>query len=88
MALTIVNTCINCWACLPLCPNEAIIEAQPHFRIDARFCTECQDDFAQPQCAAICPVDGAIVDALGAPVNPAAALWGGTDKGVGWSPAP
>ena len=30
MALEIVETCVNCWACAPLCPNRAIIPAMPH----------------------------------------------------------
>lgn len=76
MALEIVETCVNCWACLPLCPNDAIVEAQPHFRIEAQRCTECSGDFAQPQCAAICPVEGAIVDELGEALNPPGSLRG------------
>lgn len=67
MALQIVEACVKCWACQPLCPNEAIVEASPHFEIDPERCTECADAFPVPQCASICPVEGAIVDELGNP---------------------
>jgi NAD-dependent dihydropyrimidine dehydrogenase PreA subunit len=26
MALEIIESCVNCWACAPLCPNKAIYE--------------------------------------------------------------
>lgn len=76
MALEIVEGCVNCWACLPLCPNEAIVEASPHFLIEADLCSECVESFATPQCAAICPVEGVIIDELGVPLNPPGALLG------------
>jgi hypothetical protein len=47
-----------------------------HFTIDARACTECEGDYADPQCASICPVEGAILDAAGEAVNPAGSLTG------------
>ena len=28
MALEIVESCVNCWACEPLCPNKAIFRAE------------------------------------------------------------
>ena len=76
MALEIVESCVNCWACEPLCPNRAIHAAQPHFRIDADKCTECVGDYADPQCATICPIEGAIVDELKVPLNPPGSLTG------------
>lgn len=76
MALEIIAGCVNCWACLPLCPNEAIVEASPHFLIEASLCTECAEAFATPQCAAICPVEGVIVDELGIALNPPGSLGG------------
>lgn len=76
MSLEIIESCVNCWACLPLCPNEAIIEASPHFVIDSSRCTECAEAFATPQCAAICPVEGAIIDEPGLALNPAGSLSG------------
>ncbi len=74
MAFRIVASCTNCWACPPLCPSGAIRPAVPHFRIDAARCTECAGDYADPQCASICPVEGAIVDSAGEPLNPPGSL--------------
>lgn len=76
MALEIIESCVNCWACLPLCPNQAISAAQEHFLIDADKCTECVGDHADAQCAAICPIEGAIIDELGVPLNPPGSLTG------------
>lgn len=76
MAFSIVESCVNCWACEPLCPSDAIFEARPHFTIDARKCTECEGDHAQPQCASICPIEGAILDAAGEALNPLGSLTG------------
>jgi len=76
MALTIIESCVNCWACEPLCPSKAIYEAKPHFMIDANKCTECVGDHAEPQCASICPIEGAILDSLGEALNPPGSLTG------------
>jgi ferredoxin len=76
MALEIIETCVNCWACEPLCPSKAIFFAKPNFLIDADKCTECLGDFATPQCAAICPIEGAIVDELNVALNPPGSLTG------------
>ncbi len=76
MSLEIIESCINCWACEPLCPTEAIRVLRPHFLIDTKKCTECDGDYAAPQCAGICPVEGAILDSLGKPVNPPGSLTG------------
>lgn len=76
MAVKIVQPCVNCFACMMVCPNEAIYEAQPHFLVNSRKCTECEGDHADPQCAAICPVEEAILDARGTPLNPLGSLTG------------
>lgn len=76
MSLSIIESCVNCWACEPVCPSEAIFESKPHFQIDAKKCTECEGDFADPQCASICPIEGAILDASGEALNPAGSLTG------------
>ena len=76
MALKIIESCVNCWACEPLCPSRAIYEAKPHFRIDAGKCSECLGEFAEAQCASICPIEGAIVNEQGEAVNPPGSLSG------------
>jgi len=76
MALSIIESCVNCLACEPLCPGNAIYEAQPHFLIDAKKCTECDGDFSYAQCASICPIEGAILDAFGEAVNKPGSLTG------------
>lgn len=76
MSLSIIESCVNCWACEPLCPSNAIHEAEPHFMIDARKCTECEGDYADTQCASICPIEGAILDGFGEAVNPPGSLTG------------
>lgn len=76
MALTIVESCVNCWACYDVCPSEAIYQSWPHLRIEARRCSECAGVHADPQCASICPVEGAIIDASGQPLNPPGSLTG------------
>lgn len=76
MSLSIVESCVNCWACEMLCPNDAIYEASPHFLIDPKKCTECEGDYADPQCAAICPIEGAILNSLGGVINTPGSLTG------------
>ena len=76
MSYEIIESCVNCWACEPLCPSNAIYEARPHFMIDAKKCTECEGDHSDPQCVSICPIEGAILDAFGAAANPPGSLTG------------
>lgn len=76
MSLKIIESCVNCYACEPLCPSKAIYLGHPHFLIDAKKCTECEGDFAQPQCASICPIEGAILDSLNVPINMPGSLTG------------
>jgi ferredoxin len=76
MALSIIESCVNCYACEPLCPSQAISLAGQHFLIDAVKCTECDGDFADPQCASICPIEGAILNASGEAINPPGSLTG------------
>ncbi|QID19514.1 ferredoxin [Nitrogeniibacter mangrovi] len=74
MALQITAQCVNCWACHDVCPNDAIYQDTPHFLIDDDKCTECLGDHPDPQCAAICPIECAIVDELGDALNPPGSL--------------
>ncbi len=76
MALEIIELCTNCYACEPLCPNQAIHAARPHFLIDPDKCNECAGDFADAQCASICPIEGAILNEDGVPLNPPGSLTG------------
>jgi ferredoxin len=80
MSLEILESCVGCFACEPLCPNSAIRAViqpgRPLFRIDPDRCTECLGDHDLPQCAEICPVEGAIVDEYAEPLNPPGSLTG------------
>ncbi len=83
MAYEIIETCVNCWACEPLCPSNAISlppigasAERSFFRIDAQKCTECEGDFANAQCASICPIEGAILNSFGEMANPPGSLTG------------
>mgnify|MGYP001201148484 FL=1 len=62
MATMIANDCINCGACEPECPNNAISQGDPIFVIDAKLCTECVGFHDYEACAAVCPVDVCITD--------------------------
>ncbi len=54
--------CINCGACEPECPNQAISQGEDIFVIDPQLCTECVGFHEQEACAAVCPVDCCIPD--------------------------
>ncbi len=54
MALMIAGDCTSCDACPPDCPNDAIIEDEDIYRIDALKCTECVGHFEEPQCQLMC----------------------------------
>ena len=62
MATMITEECINCGACEPECPNEAISEGEEVYIIDPERCTECVGHFDEEQCAAVCPVDCCVTD--------------------------
>src|SRR5512143_323446 len=62
MAMKIVAECINCGACEPECPNEAISAADPIFVVNVERCTECVGAFETPRCIEVCPVDCIIHD--------------------------
>jgi len=61
MAMKIIEECINCGACEPECPNEAIAQGDPIYVIDAEKCTECVGHYDNPKCVEVCPVDGCII---------------------------
>jgi ferredoxin len=62
MSYTITEECINCGACEPECPNQAIAAGEELYAIDPAKCTECVGHFDASQCAAVCPVDACIPD--------------------------
>ena len=62
MAFMITEECINCGACEPECPNEAIFAGEEIYEINSDKCTECVGHFDESQCAAVCPVDACIPD--------------------------
>ena len=57
MAYKINEDCINCAACEPECPVQAISEGGDIFVIDADKCVECVGHFDEPQCVSVFPVD-------------------------------
>jgi len=62
MAYKITEECINCGACEPECPNQAITAGDTIYVIDPNRCTECVGSFDSSQCAAVCPVDSCVPD--------------------------
>jgi len=62
MAYIITEECINCAACEPECPNDAITDGDDVYEIEAKRCTECVGHFDESQCAAVCPVDCCVPD--------------------------
>jgi len=61
MAFKITEECINCGACEPECPNQAIAAGDTIYVIDPEKCTECVGSHPESQCAAVCPVDNTCV---------------------------
>jgi len=62
MAYKITEECINCGACEPECPNQAISAGDTVYVIDPAKCTECVGAFDESQCAEVCPVDACVPD--------------------------
>lgn len=62
MSLKITDECINCGACEPECPNDAISAGDEIYMIDADKCTECVGHFDESQCTEVCPVDCCVPD--------------------------
>ncbi len=62
MAYIITDECINCAACEPECPNDAISAGDEIYEIEPSKCTECVGHFDESQCAAVCPVDCCVPD--------------------------
>lgn len=62
MATYITQDCINCGACEPECPNEAISEGPDIYVIDPELCTECVGFYDHEACQAVCPVECCLPD--------------------------
>ncbi len=62
MSFKITEECINCGACEPECPNQAIAAGDTIYIIDPDKCTECVGHFDTQQCATVCPVDCCVAD--------------------------
>jgi len=62
MAYKITEECINCGACEPECPNQAISPGDTVYVINPDRCTECVGSFDESQCASVCPVDSCVPD--------------------------
>jgi hypothetical protein len=62
MATYITEDCINCGACEPECPNEAISEGDEIYVIDPELCTECVGFYDHEACQAVCPVECCLPD--------------------------
>jgi ferredoxin len=62
MATLITSDCINCGACEPECPNDAISQGGEVYVIDQERCTECVGFHAKEACQAVCPVECCVPD--------------------------
>ena len=62
MATHITDECINCGACEPECPNEAISAGDDTYVIDPNLCTECVAFHDHEACQAVCPVECCLPD--------------------------
>ena len=56
MATMITADCINCGACEPECPNQAIREGDQTYEINPNLCTECVGFYGAEMCQEVCPV--------------------------------
>ena len=67
MAVKILDTCINCAACIDECPTEAIVDEDDNptdeeiYYVYEDKCVECVDHFDVPACAEACPTEECIV---------------------------
>jgi ferredoxin len=62
MSTMITEECINCGACEPECPNQAISEGDEIYVINPELCTECVGFYDHEACQAVCPVECCLPD--------------------------
>jgi ferredoxin len=58
----IADLCINCGACEPECPNDAISQGEVAFEIDPTLCTECVGFHNFEACQSVCPAECCLPD--------------------------
>jgi ferredoxin len=63
MSTFITDECINCGACEPECPNNAISEGDDTYVINPDLCTECVGFHGDEACQSVCPVECCVPDA-------------------------
>ena len=56
LATLITDDCINCGACEPECPNDAIYAGDLIYAIEPALCTECVGFNSREACQSVCPV--------------------------------
>ncbi|MBF0310753.1 MAG: 4Fe-4S binding protein [Magnetococcales bacterium] len=76
MSMVITEECVACAACEPECPTGAIMERKGLYVVDRKVCVDCEGYFDRPQCGEVCPVEGAIIDHKGRPLNASGSLQG------------
>jgi ferredoxin len=62
LATLITDDCINCGACEPECPNDAISAGDLVYVIEPALCTECVGFHAEEACQVACPVKCCVPD--------------------------
>ncbi|MCP5068596.1 MAG: YfhL family 4Fe-4S dicluster ferredoxin [bacterium] len=61
MSILITDACVNCGACLTICPNGGISRGHERVVLSADLCTECVGFNSSLQCAEVCPIDLCII---------------------------
>ena len=82
MSLKITDECINCGACQPECPNEAVYAGGEDYEVNGKSvpalsqdfyyvapekCTECVVFHDEPMCTSVCPTDACVKDKVESP---------------------
>jgi hypothetical protein len=62
VSLYITDECINCGACEPECPTQAISAGEQIYLIDPELCTECYGVYDHHACQSVCPVECCLLD--------------------------
>lgn len=57
MPIRITQDCVNCAACVDVCPNGGITQGRSVYVINQDLCTECVGFFSYQRCVEVCPID-------------------------------